>query len=102
MKILAVSGAVALAFFSLLLLSGGASASDLDCEQKWTNSGASQSCGPPSFPYNTPQFTYNAADDTCRIRVPCNPNACQNDKTVKRSQVTKLNNCNCWLKVGNC
>ncbi len=85
-----------------LLLGAVASASQLDCGSRWDQSSASDSCGPPSFPYNTPQITYNASDDTCRIKVPCNPNACQEDVTVKRTNVQNLNNCNCQLKVGSC
>lgn len=100
--LLSIAVALSLGVGMVFLSGEEASASEESCRSLWHESSAAESCGPPSYPNNAPNIVWEEQGDTCQIRVPCKPYACPQDITVWRSDVKRLHNCDCTLKVGFC
>ena len=86
-----------------------------DCENAWTSSSASNSCGADaSTGYNeitasvdTSQFRVVASNDECRVEVHCLKSDTSvlpvaNDFSGSTSEVESLSNCEGTLKAGGC
>ena len=105
---------VALALFAS---QAHATPTDSDCENAWTSSSASQSCGEDTSTHyfnmavspsvDTTRYDVTASNDECRVAVHC----LRTDTTVSpvaneffcdSDEVGSLHNCEGSLKVGGC